>query len=82
MSAFDFMLRKIGSLVNVTRLTSEETNRLREQFSGLPDDYLSFLREVGFGDLGEFQLYNGPVGFDSIYPASRTDLRRKTTSRI
>jgi hypothetical protein len=50
------------------RLDSPAINALKKRHPDLPADYLRFLEEVGYGDLGELQLYNGPSAFENFYP--------------
>lgn len=42
---------------------------LREEYPGIPNDFIDFLVEVGTGILGggRYQLYDGLVGPDDIY---------------
>src|SRR5687767_8607133 len=45
----------------------EKAEVLRNKFPGIPEDYLSFLLEVGWGDLKWFRLYSGPIQPKSVY---------------
>ncbi|EKG2484609.1 SMI1/KNR4 family protein [Vibrio vulnificus] len=53
--------------------------KLKKDFNGLPDDYLTFLKEVGSGTFGNcyFSIYSGPLEpdeiFDPVTASSLTD---------
>lgn len=51
----------------VTQLTLAEVDAFRHKYQHLPEDYLAFLTEVGYGDLGELQLHGGPSRPECIY---------------
>jgi len=53
------------------KLNDEEINILLTEFSGLPNDYLVFLKEVGYGNLGEIQIYSGPIPPNEVYPVNK-----------
>ena len=59
--------------LDLDRLSPAQEQTLRGE--GLPKDYVDFLRDVGWGNLEELQLYDGPVAFDEIHAGrSRTDV--------
>jgi hypothetical protein len=46
-----------------------------EQHAALPGDYVAFLREVGWGELGDgrYMLYSGLLEPDSVYASNEFD---------
>jgi hypothetical protein len=45
-----------------------EVASLRQRYPGVPDHYLAFLQQVGYGSLsGSFMLYGGLVGPEEIF---------------
>lgn len=69
MSRFDDVRGRIASIDALARSSRAGVEIIRARYPGLPDDYLDFLVEVGSGDLGEFQLYSGPVPAPEMYPS-------------
>jgi hypothetical protein len=72
MSAYDDLVRLKGSGTPLDRLVPLESAKiadLKATFAAVPDDYVSFLQEVGFGELGEaaYMLYGGLVAPEEIY---------------
>ena len=54
---------------NLTTITQNELQHLKSLFAGLPDEYLSFLENIGHGSFGDcaFSIYGGPLGPDEIF---------------
>jgi hypothetical protein len=54
-----------------TTLTAAEIGELRTAYPGIPDDYLDYLTEVGWGSFRECQymVYGGPIDPDEIFGA-------------
>lgn len=50
------------------QLSEKQIHLLQTEFPGLPNDYLSFIKRVGFGNIGEIQIYSGPISPDEVYP--------------
>lgn len=69
MDLFDKLREQTSTNSPIPRLDSTEIGALTDQYPGLPADYLQFLTEVGYGDLGEVQLHSGPSAAERIYPA-------------
>lgn len=65
---FDLMIKTELSH-DLERLDKEEIQTLRNEFEGIPEDYLDFLHELGWGNIGDslYKLYSGPVDPESIY---------------
>lgn len=74
MGRLDDIRLKIAHAGSLSRLSEGDVVAIRSEFPGLPVEYLEFLQEVGFGDLGEIQLYSGPVEAASIYPSGAEPL--------
>lgn len=49
-------------------ISSGDRNRIEQKFPGIPADYVAFMEEVGFGEVGRLQIYSGPIAYNSIYP--------------
>lgn len=61
-------IRRVYPNARLEPLTESELSRLREQHPGVPGHYLSFLREVGWGSLGNnFMIYSGPISPEDIF---------------
>jgi len=46
----------------LTPISKEEASELRQQHPGLPEDYIEFLEQVGYGSVGpnRFSIYEAP----------------------
>jgi hypothetical protein len=66
MGKYDYVLSRTKA-GDKRGLTASECEELRKQFDGLPDDYLLFLSEVGYGEIGGLSFYSGPVPPEDIY---------------
>lgn len=61
-------------------LDATEINEIRIEFPGIPEDYLDYLTEVGWGDFRESQymVYSGLVNPDDIFdPVAVSKLTKK-----
>ena len=67
MRRYDDLRTKLGKSASLSKLSESDIVALRKLWEGLPEDYLGFLGEVGFGNLGDIQLYSGPARADSIF---------------
>ena len=56
-------------LVGTTPVPSATLDSIVMDHPSLPEDYIAYLREVGWGELGNscYMVYSGPVGADEIY---------------
>jgi len=63
----------IESVASLEQVSEADCNELRNKFPGIQEDYLNFLHQIGFGNLGDIQLYEGPVGPSSIYGEDLTE---------
>src|SRR5688500_8367766 len=56
-------------------ISPQKAAALREQFPGVPEEYIAYLREVGFGSFREcqFMVYSGPGTPDDILGAGVFD---------
>ncbi len=54
---------------NLISLEVGKISRIRAGHEGVPEDYLAFLWEIGFGELGDaaYMLYDGPIKPEEIY---------------
>lgn len=67
MARFGEVQARLAANADITRLAATEVDELKRQYPEIPEDYLAFLAEVGFGDLGELQLHSGPSSAGSLY---------------
>ncbi|CAM3504745.1 SMI1/KNR4 family protein [Parendozoicomonas haliclonae] len=79
MGAYDDLISEVqagGRLENFERVDIEIIQKLRAVYPGLPDDYTSFLLEIGCGEIkkASFIIYNAVVSLDEIYDESTADL--------
>lgn len=58
-----------GRLEKLEKVESSEAEKLKSIYPNLPEDYLSFLEEVGNGEIGNaaYMIYNGVLSPDEIY---------------
>ena len=75
MSYFEEIKQKIPDAESLSRLSADAVNSLREEFPGLAQDYVDFLSIVGYGDLGELQVYSGPILAEEVYESATQELR-------
>jgi hypothetical protein len=52
-----------------TRITAAKAAALRRKYKGIPEDYLAYLREVGWGGFRQcrFMVYEGPGTVDNFF---------------
>lgn len=72
MEIYDDLLADIqpgGRLEKFVKVESSITEKLKSIYPSLPGDYLSFLKEVGNGEIGNaaYIIYNGVLSPDEIY---------------
>jgi hypothetical protein len=61
-------LRRVFPHAQLETLSDSQLAAIREQHRGVPEHYLAFMREVGWGSLGDsFMLYGGLVGPEEIF---------------
>ncbi|MBG9793188.1 hypothetical protein ABD76_12040 [Paenibacillus dendritiformis] len=60
-------IRRNPSLYQLEPCSEKEI--ARERIEGVPEDYIDFLREIGYGHGGYFHFYGGLVEVDEIYDA-------------
>ena len=66
---------------NRTQLSDERIARLREENPGIPEDYLDYLKLVGWGSFRESQymIYEGPIPLIKLIDGSRREGFKATT---
>lgn len=74
MELFERVRERILATGRAARLSATDVDALQRRHSGLPTDYLRFLTEVGYGDLGEIQLHSGPAAATNFYSNPSSDL--------
>lgn len=64
-----------GCLVKLIKADANLIDGIKKSFSGIPDDYILFLEEIGSGEIGNnnYMLYNGLLLPDEIYDADTAD---------
>ena len=70
---FDYLTKNIEMASSLKKLDSKECQELKNHFFGIPEDYLNFMKSVGYGNLGDIQLYEGPVPSSSVYGENPVD---------
>lgn len=67
MGQFDSVLEQLENPSMLTKLSEVQVEELRIRYPLIESKYIEFLKEVGYGDLGDIQIYNQPTSGDSIY---------------
>jgi hypothetical protein len=61
-------IRRVCPNDELERMTEAQANAIRRGHPGVPDHYLAFLREVGWGSLGSsLMLYSGLIEPDEVF---------------
>jgi hypothetical protein len=64
-------LRRFFPALRLEPVAEPELTPIRRQYPGVPEHYLAFLRQVGYGSLGgTFMVYGGLVEPDEIFDPS------------
>ena len=69
--------KKDGDLISrLSPISKDKVGEILRNNPGLPLDYLSFLIEVGYGDIGRaaYMLYGEPIAPEEIYGESSEEL--------
>lgn len=64
---FEDLKCKINARRPPAPASREEVDALRNEYPGIPKDYLTFLQEIGSGNLGPFILYSSPSDPEFVY---------------
>jgi hypothetical protein len=70
---FDHLVKNIENISSLQQIDDLGYKELENEFPGIPRDYLNFLKAIGYGNLGDIQLYEGPVPPSSIYGQKSVD---------
>jgi hypothetical protein len=63
-------IRRVCPGAKLERLTASKANAIRKKHPGVPEHYLAFLREVGWGSLGgSLMLYSGLIEPGEVFDA-------------
>ena len=73
MSYYEDLFGETGAGLLPARLVPislEVAETLRERYLGIPEDYLQFLLELGWGEVGNenYMMYSGLIDAEEIYP--------------
>lgn len=74
MDAINRLIERYAPLLTELEPMSEErTQQLRAAWPGAPHDYVEFLRQAGWGPLGDsdYMLYDGLIDCEEIYPGTQ-----------
>lgn len=74
MRKFDELAANIENVDSLSKATSEDIKWILERIPNVDNDYIEFLENVGYGNLGDIQLYNGVIDSDEIYPSPQDNL--------
>jgi hypothetical protein len=67
----------LSGMAELTPLTSSEIEQLAREHPDLPADYLSYLRDYGWGSATNGQMiYSGPISPSEIYPHLQQETNR------
>lgn len=80
MEIYSDLKQKKGSGTVFDRLESVALNQLeniKSQTASSTNDYLSFLQEIGFGELGQssFMIYDGLVKAEEVFGTARENIK-------
>lgn len=67
-------IQGVGALLKkLASVSSERAASLREQYPGLPEDYIGFLLCIGAGEVGSenYMIYTGLIPAEEIYGESK-----------
>ncbi|KNY26736.1 hypothetical protein [Pseudobacteroides cellulosolvens] len=72
---FLYQLIKKGIRSSFERMPKDEINVITKEHPGVPADYIEYLEEIGYGDIGDnyFMLYGGLVQASEIYEESKAE---------
>lgn len=65
----------IATLTGLTWVEESAVAQIEKSYPQAPTDYLRFLREAGYGDVGPYMIYNGLVEPEDIYGPEGDALR-------
>ena len=67
-------LQRVFPNARLQPATEAELAAIRQQFPGIPEHYLAFLRCIGWGAVGDnFMIYSGPVEPEEIFDAATAE---------
>lgn len=66
---FEHILTLVSNPTRLKATSAEKIEILRKRFPSISEDYLTFLREVGWGNIGGMMIYSGPSVPEDIYPS-------------
>ncbi|MBI3437646.1 MAG: SMI1/KNR4 family protein [Proteobacteria bacterium] len=67
----------IATLTGLTSVEESTVAKIEKSYPKAPSDYLRFLREAGYGDVGPYMIYSGLVEPEEIYGPDSDTLRGK-----
>ncbi len=73
MSLFEQLRRRASTIPNLSLVSSTEIREMRDSEPGLPEDYLQFLEQLGYGCFDGLSIYSGPSPSHEIYPNFQGD---------
>ncbi len=65
----------MATLTGLTPVEESAVAKIEESYPQAPQDYLRFLKEAGYGDVGAYMIYSGLVEPEEIYGPDGTILR-------
>ena len=74
MSQIANIRKKLSDVSQVTPVSIADVETLKAQFVGIPSEYVEFMSQVGYGEIGSIRIYEAPTSPDAIYPSPQSDL--------
>jgi len=74
MGKFDELAANIENVDSLSKATSDDLKSILEKIPTIDSDYLEFLGSVGYGNLGDIQLYSGVINPKEVYVSPRDKL--------
>ncbi|WP_009959863.1 SMI1/KNR4 family protein [Verrucomicrobium spinosum] len=71
MSKFDYLRPQMVGVENLTALSEQAVQELKAKYPGIAEDYLDFLKQIGWGNFGTVMIYAEPIDPEEIYSAER-----------
>jgi hypothetical protein len=75
MSSISRLLHNLSGVKGLGRLTEDEIREFRRVGSALPSEYIEFVMDVGYGNLGSMQIYSRPIKAEDKFAGTGQSLQ-------